>query len=127
MTLLYGRDFKPDDSASKNGHRHDALGHGRQDYAGSGAVRGETAAQIKRDTLSRTLGDAVRAITLDDEITVPAGDSTPGHISTSSQLQPTKLKSVSRKKALIVAAVVVAQWWSPYMCSWRRGLGLYFV
>jgi hypothetical protein len=72
------------------------------------AARVGTAAEIKRDTLSRTLGDAVRAITLDDEITVPAGDSTPGHISISSQLQPTKLKSVSRKKALIVAAVVVA-------------------
>lgn len=73
------------------------------------AVRGETTAEIKRDILSRTVGDAVRALTLDDEIAlVPAGDSTPGHISTSGQLQPTNLKKVSGKKALILTAVVVA-------------------
>ena len=71
------------------------------------AVRGETTAEIKRDILSRTI--AVRALTLDDEIAlVPVGDSTPGHISTSSQLQPTNLKRVSGKKALILTAVVVA-------------------
>ena len=47
-------------------------------------VRVETVAEMERDTFSRTIGDAVRAIKLADEITlVPAGDWTPSHISRS--------------------------------------------
>ena len=70
------------------------------------------AAVIERDTLSRTIGDAIRAIKLDDGIKLAkTADSTPGHIPTSRQLQPTNLKKVSLRTAIILTAVVIAAVW----------------
>ena len=75
-----------------------------------------TAAVIERETLSRTIGDAIRAIRLDDGIKLAAtAGSTPGHISTSRQLQPTNLKKVSLRTAIILTAVVIA---AVYVTLW---------
>jgi hypothetical protein len=73
------------------------------------AVGAETNAATESDDLLTAVADSSLAITLDDAVPLlPKVGPAPGHIRALSQLQPTTLKKVSLKKAIILTVVVVA-------------------
>ena len=67
-------------------------------------IRVATKAAVERDAASTTVGRSL-ATDLGDGVPLVAVDLTPGNLSIG-QLQPTKLKKVSRKKAIVIVAVV---------------------